>query len=75
MPALNVVVNGDNCWPELANKFIEGELVALARLPHGTASGKPVVIVRIELPDGQTVLAQTTLALFSQAVRAFEVAP
>jgi hypothetical protein len=75
MPHLNIITNGDNCWPELKDNFIPGELVGIARLPHGTASGKPTVIVRIELPDGQTVLAQTTQALLSAAIRAFEVAP
>jgi len=77
MPALNIdiVRDGDNCWPELKDNFIEGRWVGIARLPNGTVSGKPTVTVRIELPDGQTVLAETTLALLSQAIRAFEVAP
>lgn len=75
MPVLNVVINGENCWPELKDNFIQGEWVGIARLPQGTASGRPTVVVRLELPDGRTVLAQTTLALLSQAVRAFEVAP
>lgn len=76
MPALTIIMNGDNCWPELKEKgFVTGDFVAIARLPNGTVSGKPTVTVRIELPDGQTVLAETTLALLSNAVRAFEVAP
>jgi hypothetical protein len=74
MPYLSVVINGDNCWPELKDNFIEGKWVGIARLSHGTASGKPTVTVRIELPDGQTVLAETTLDLLSTAIRAFEVA-
>lgn len=76
MPALTIITNGDNCWPELKEKgFITGQWVGIARLPRGTVGGKPTVTVRIELPDGQTVLAETTLALLSNAVRAFEVAP
>lgn len=75
MIALDIIIHGDNCWPDLHNGFITGRLVAIARLPNGTLSGKPTVAVRIELPDGQTVLAETTLALLSSAVRVFEVAP
>lgn len=76
MPALSIIMNGDNCWPELKKKgFIVGHWVGIARLPNGTVLGNPTVTVRIELPDGQTVLAETTLALLSSAVRAFEVAP
>lgn len=76
MPALTIITNGDNCWPELRKKgFIVGQWTGLARLPNGTVQGNPTVTVRIELPDGQTVLAETTLALLSSAIRAFEVAP
>lgn len=76
MPVLSVITNGDNCWPDLKQKgFIEGRWVGIARLPNGTVQGNATVTVRIELPDGRTVLAETTLALLSSAVRAFEVAP
>lgn len=74
MPALQVVLDGDNCWPDLRTGFIEGEWVGIARLPRGTVSGKVTVTVRIQLPDGQTVLAETTLALLEGAVRAFRAA-
>lgn len=75
MPVLSVIMNGDNCWPDLRTGFIEGQWIGIARLPNGTVQGNATVTVRIELPDGRTVLAETTLALLSSAVRAFEVAP
>lgn len=76
MKALSVITNGDNCWPDLKSKgFIEGQWVGIARLPNGTVSGNATVTVRIELPDGTTVLAETTLALLRQAMIAFEAAP
>lgn len=75
MPVLSIITNGENCWPDLRKGFIQGEFVAIARLPNGTMLGNPTVIVRIELPNGQTVLAQTTLYLLSNAIKAFEVAP
>ena len=74
MPALQVVLDGDNCWPDLRAGFIEGEWVGIARLRSGTVAGKATVTVRIQLPDGQTVLAETTLALLEGAVRAFRAA-
>jgi len=71
MIGLDLQLEGDNCWPELKEKgFIEGEVSGIAGLPHGTVEGRPSVTVRIELPDGQTVLAETTLRLFLAAARA-----
>lgn len=72
MIALDVFVDGDACWPDLTERgFVEGRWVGIAALSHGTVSGKPTVTVRIDLPDGQTVLAETTLALFQGAAAAF----
>lgn len=77
MIALDVQINGDQCWPELAphkKGFIPGRLVGIARLTQGTQSGKSTVTIRVELPDGQTVLAETTLALLNTALVAFNAA-
>lgn len=64
MPSLSIHVNGDACWPDLAEKtVVEGSWAGLARLPAGTASPPygpaSSVTARIELPDGTVVLAQT----------------
>jgi hypothetical protein len=45
--------------------------VSLAILERGTVSGKPVVAIVLPLPDGRKVLAQTSLALFQTAAKAF----
>lgn len=74
MNVLHIITDGENCWPDLQAGFIEGNLVAIARLPNATLRGNPVAILRIALPDGQVVLAQTTLYLLGNAVRAFEAA-
>lgn len=75
MPAMDVLTDGDNCWPELREKgFITGKWVGIARLSNGTALGNSTVTVRIELPDGRTVLAETTLRLLSMAMVAFSAA-
>lgn len=72
---LDVSIDGDSCWPDLREKgFVEGQLVGIARLAKGTMSGRSTVTVRVELPDGQTVLAQTTLHLLNHAVIAFNAA-
>jgi hypothetical protein len=70
---LEIILDGDNCWPDLKAKgFTEGELRGVATLPQGTVSGKPTVTVRVELPDGTVVLAETTLSLFLSAADAFK---
>lgn len=74
MLKLHVVLEGDNCWPELREKgFIEGKLFGIARLPKGTVEGNTTITLRFELPDGKTVLAETTLKLLDSAVSAFKI--
>lgn len=69
---MKIELDGDNCWPDLKEKaegqVIVGELAGAALLPDGaitrpdgTAAIRPVVAFRLELPDGKTVLAQTTV--------------
>lgn len=75
MIGLQVIIDGDGCWPDLKpDKFIKGKWTGIARLKAGTTSDKSTVTVRIELPDGQVVLAETTMALLSTAIKAFEIA-
>lgn len=73
MIPLEIILDGDNCWPDLkATGYRQGELRGVAALPRGTESGKPTVTVRVELPDGTVVLAETTLTLFLSAADAFK---
>jgi hypothetical protein len=46
-------------------------LNAIGVLTDGTDKGNPVVIVRVDLPTGEKILAQTTLRLMQAAIRAF----
>lgn len=71
---LDVQVDGRNCWPDLRDRFIVGQWVGIARLADATILGKTSVTVRIELPDGRTVLAETTLQLLQLAMAAFNAA-
>lgn len=47
--------------------------IQVARLPGGMVSGKSSVAIRIDLPDGRVVVAETSLALFLGAARVFQV--
>lgn len=74
---MGIILEGDDAWPELAEKKMEGTLVhvedsiTVARLARGMHSGNSSVCIRLDLPDGKTVLAQTSMALFLGAADAF----
>lgn len=76
MPALHIVFDGDGAFADLKNKK-PGEViectsdVTLAALPGGMESGLPSLYMRFDLPDGRTVLTQTSMALFVNAAVAF----
>lgn len=74
MPALDIKihVDGDNVWPDLRNKrVLAGEVTGVALLPEGMQSGLASVSYRIQLPTGEVVIAQTSLALLVGAAKAF----
>lgn len=80
MAQLNLHLDGDNCWPDLKGQVGGPKVIHLgndappigvAVLPHGMIpSGLPSVTFRIDLPDGRTVLAETSARLFVTAARA-----
>jgi hypothetical protein len=74
MEALDVILDGDNAWTELRGPgmYTAAEWTAVAGLADGTSGGKPAVVVRITMPDGSAVLAQTTLRLFLMAADALK---
>jgi hypothetical protein len=78
MPVLDVRCDGDACWPDLRDNpgliplmGRDAPPIGLALLPGGMTSGKASVAFRIALPDGRTVLTETSLALLDQAVAIF----
>lgn len=84
MPGLPLHIHGDQCWPDLADMaarledgrviHLRGEGLEMARLPGGMSSGNSSVTIRVNLPDGRVVLAETSLALLRMAVQAFDAA-
>ena len=62
-------------WTDLKPHAIRrglGTITHVGRLPRGTDSGKSTVTVRITMPDGLEVIAETTLALFANAALAMQ---
>lgn len=75
MIAMKVTFDGDNAWTDLAGKPIihlgEGAAaIEVAVLNGGLTSGRPSVAIRLELPDGRVVIAETSARLFVSAGRA-----
>lgn len=80
MPALNIILDGDGAWPDLADRADftylqeQGEL-SIALLKGGMQSGRSAVCIRIDWrPEGdkpETVIVETSLSLFLGAAIAF----
>lgn len=84
MPSLTMIIDGDKCWPDLANSDGTGvndkvinvmgpsaKPIQIALLDNGMQSGRPSVTFRIDLPDGRVVLTETSLRLFATAAKVF----
>jgi hypothetical protein len=75
MISMTIKLDGDNAWPELQNKpYIhfadDAPPIQVAVLDAGMTSGRPSVALRLDLPDGQTVIAETSARLFCTSARA-----
>ncbi len=64
-------------WPDARDLHRAGSLVHVqpdeigaTMIPDGTVAGRPTVCLRFELPNGQTVVLETTLALLDGVVSA-----
>lgn len=76
MPAIKVILDGDSCWPDLVEKkhiWIgnEGGAIEIAALPRGMEKGRTSLAIRINLPNGNVIVAETSLALLQGANLAF----
>ena len=73
MPVLHLNLEGDGVWSDVdPSKIIhhETEAIHVCTLEAGMAAGSPIVGIRIDLPDGTHVVAETSMALFVSAARA-----
>jgi hypothetical protein len=78
MPQLNIILDGDGCWPDLHEKAPaqvkwDSHIGApsIAKLPMGTLGGNDSVALRLDMPDGSVVITQFTMKLFLAAADAF----
>lgn len=68
MTPLQIILDEQKARESLSGKDVQdGELNAVILMEKGMQSGKPSVYVRVNMPDGKVVLAQTSLALFLTA--------
>ena len=68
MIVMSVILDGDGCWPDLQDKkIIRAVGLQVAALRKGTREGSPSVAFRIDLEDGRTVIAETSLKLLLTA--------
>ena len=72
MTVLNVLLQGDGAKPEWADGRTIHRIddFTVAALPSGMVSGRPSVSFLIDLPNGEAVMAETSLALFLTAADA-----
>lgn len=76
MPTLTIHLDGDNAWPDLASKrdqiihLADDAVIEVAALPGGMTSGRTSIAFRFDLPDGRTVIAETSWRLLATTVRA-----
>lgn len=73
MPRIDLNLDGDGAWPDLAGRTDVIHLtgpIGMAAVPAGMSSGRTSVALRLGLPDGRTVVAETSLRALAAAVRA-----
>lgn len=75
MPVLKVITCLDGVWKDLQDKKNQvihvTDGISIGRLSHGMQSGKSSVAIRIDLPDGKVVIAETSMANFLNSARIF----
>jgi hypothetical protein len=73
MPVLKILMNAEGMNKELdPEKIIHLKTpITVGALEGGMESGKPSIAFMFDLPDGRTVIAETSLQLFVTAARAF----
>lgn len=65
-----------NPWYDIpGGSYGQGIIERIGLLPNGTANGRPTVALLVRMADGSAVLAETTWALLSSAVRALDASP
>jgi hypothetical protein len=80
MPMIDVSPDSAVAWPELEGRPAidltgpDDPPLRLALRPGGLRSGRSSVVLRLDLPDGRSVLSECTLAALAEAVELLEIA-
>jgi hypothetical protein len=71
---INLKLDGDGAWSDLTGAPVihlgDGTEIGLCVLPGGMTSGAPSVAFRLDLPDGQVVMAEASWRVLAVAVQA-----
>lgn len=72
--SIDLKLGGDGAWPDLIDRPVihlgDGTTIGLCVLPTGMRSGRPSVAFRLDLPDGQVVVAEASWRVLAVAVQA-----
>lgn len=62
-PIIDIKLQGDNAWPDLQDKGVihGGSVWRLVALRGGMASGRTSITLRLDLADGNAVIAETSV--------------
>jgi hypothetical protein len=75
MPVIDVMIvkrAGGPAWPELESVMhLPDALWRVAAMEGGMSSGAPSIALRLDLPEGVSILAETSLAAWIAATAAF----
>lgn len=73
MAVLDIILDGEGMVRDVAREKLVHVTAPLkvGALAGGMASGAPSIAIAVPLPDGRTVVAETSLALFLSAADAF----
>ncbi len=78
MPALTIILDGDGAFPDLIDRWDDvihlgndAPPITITGLVGGMTSGRPSLMLRLDLPNGKVVIAETSWALFHAAHMAF----
>lgn len=71
MPVMKVILE-EPAWADIADKAVihlgsDAPPIQIAAMIGGMSGGAPSVAIRIDLPDGRIVVAETSLRLFQMA--------
>lgn len=75
MITLKIITDLDGIWKDLRDRQPDiihvKNNISIGRLSHGMQSGKSSVAIRIDLPDGKVVIAETSMVNFLACARIF----